>query len=93
LWCDKELEDKIKLRYYTKVVNRNLEDQKYLLVLTSAKRKINIAKIRKKSHELHSEIESWTIPKTLWDIRIYHLCDTKRVENENHFPLECPAYT
>jgi hypothetical protein len=45
MWCDKELEDKRKLRYYKEVVNPNLEDQKYLLVLTSAKKKINIAKI------------------------------------------------
>jgi hypothetical protein len=45
LWCNKELEDKRKLRYYKEVVNPNLEDQKYLSVLTSAKKKINIAKI------------------------------------------------
>jgi hypothetical protein len=31
LWCDKELEDKRKLRYYKEVINPNLEDQKYLL--------------------------------------------------------------
>jgi hypothetical protein len=55
LWCDKELEDKRKLRYYKEVINPNLEDQKYLSVLTSVKKKINIAKIRTNSHELHSE--------------------------------------
>jgi hypothetical protein len=64
LWCDKELEDKIKLRYYKEVINPNLEDQKYLFVLTSVKKKINIAKIRTNSHELHSETGHWTIPKT-----------------------------
>jgi hypothetical protein len=30
LWCNKELEDKRKLRYYKEVINPNLEDQKYL---------------------------------------------------------------
>jgi hypothetical protein len=39
LWCDKELEDKRKLRYYKEVVNPNLEDQNYLFVLTSVRRK------------------------------------------------------
>jgi hypothetical protein len=93
LWCDKELEDKIKLRYYKEVVNPNLEDQKYLSVLTSVKKRINIAKIRTNSHELHSETGHWAIPKTPWQERICHLCDTKRVEDEKHFLLECPVYT
>jgi hypothetical protein len=31
--------------YYKKVVNPNLEDQKYLFVLTNLKRRINITKI------------------------------------------------
>jgi hypothetical protein len=56
--------DKRKLRYYKEVVNPNLEDQNYLSVLKSAKKKINIAKIRTNSHELHSEIGHWTTPKT-----------------------------
>ena len=52
---DKELEEKINLRYYNEVIDPNLEDKKYLFVLTSAKKKISIVKIRTKSHELHSE--------------------------------------
>jgi hypothetical protein len=74
------------------VVNPNLEDQNHLSVLKSAKKKINIAKIRTKSHELDSETGRWTTPKTLWDERIGYLCDTKRVENEKHFLLDCRAY-
>jgi len=70
IWCDKELEDKRKLRYYKEVVNPNLEDQKYLFVLTNIKKRINIAKIRTNSHELHSETWHWTIPKTPWHERI-----------------------
>jgi hypothetical protein len=50
MWCDKELEEKRKLRYYKDVINPNLEDQNYLSVLTSVKKKINIAKIRTNSH-------------------------------------------
>jgi hypothetical protein len=93
MWCNKELEGKIKLRYYKEVINPNLEDKKYLSVLTSVKKKINIAKIRTNSHELHSETGHWSIPKTPWDERVCHLCDTKRVEDEKHFLLECPTYT
>jgi len=40
-----------KLRYYKEVINSNLEDQKYHSILTSSKKKINIAKIRTNSHE------------------------------------------
>jgi hypothetical protein len=39
MWCDKELEEKIKLRYYKDVINPNLEDQNYLFVLSSVKKK------------------------------------------------------
>ena len=75
------------------MVNPNLEDQKYLSILTNIKKGINIVKIKTSSHVLHSETRRWTIPKTPWKERIYHLCETKRVEDEKHFLLECPAYT
>ena len=84
IWYDKELEEKRKLRYYKNVINPNLEDQNYLFGLPSVNKKINIAKIRIDSHELHSETEYWSIPKTPWDERVCHLCDTKKVEDENH---------
>ena len=32
MWCDKELEEKIKLRYYKDVINPNLEDQICLFI-------------------------------------------------------------
>ena len=54
MWCDKELEEKIKLRYYKDVINPNLEDQTYLFVLPSVKKKLSIARIRTNSHQLHS---------------------------------------
>ena len=59
MWCDKELEEKIKLRYYKYLINPNLEDQNYLSVLTSVKKKMSIAKIRTNSHEPHSETGHW----------------------------------
>jgi hypothetical protein len=93
MWCDKELEEKRKLRYYKDVINPNLEDQNYLSVLSSVKKKISIVKIRTNSHKLHSETGRWSIPKTPWDERVCHLCDTKKVEDEKHFLLDCPAYT
>ena len=91
--CEKESREKIKLRYYKEVINPNLEDKKSLSIFTSVKKKINISKIRTNSHELHSEIGHWSITKTPWDERLYHICDTKRVEDENHFLLYCLAYT
>jgi hypothetical protein len=92
MWCDKELEEKIKLRYYKDVINPNLEYKNYLSILPSGRKKIIIAKIRTNSHELHSETQSWSIPKKPWDEKMCHLCDTKKVEDETHFLLDCRAY-
>ena len=76
------------------MLNPNLEYQKYLSILTSVNKRINISvKIRTNYHEVHSEIEHCTIPKAPWKKIIYHLCDTKRVEDEKHFLLEFPRYT
>ena len=85
MWCEKELEKKRKLRYYKDVINPNLEDHNYLSILPSVKKKISIAKIRTNSHELHSEIGRWSIPKTPWDERVCHLCDTKMLKMKNTF--------
>ena len=62
LWYEKYLKAKRNLRYYKLVKNPTLEDQKYLFVLTSSKKKINIAKIRMNSHDLHSETDHWIVP-------------------------------
>jgi hypothetical protein len=85
MWCDKQLEEKTKLMYYKDVINPNLEDQNYLYILPSVKKKISIAKIRTNSHELHSEFGRWSIPKTPWDESVCHLCDTKKVEDAKNF--------
>ena len=66
LWCEENLVVKRKLRYYKEiinhklryykeVINHELEDQKYLFAVTSSWKKINIAKIRTNSHEIHRE--------------------------------------
>ena len=81
MWCEKDLDSKRKLRYYTEVVNPTLEDQKYLYVSTSSKKKTNIAKIRVNSHELHSETVRWTVPKTPWIERICHLYENMNIED------------
>ena len=92
--CEENLAVKRKLRYYKEVINHiNLEDQKYLLVVTNSRKKINIAKIRMTSHELHSETRRWSIPKTPWAERICHLCESISIEDENHFLLEHLTYT
>ena len=93
MWCEKDLHDKRKLRYYKEVINPTLEDQKYLFVLTSSRKKINIAKIRMNSHELYSETGRWTVPKTPWVERICRLCENRNIEDENHFFLKCTTYT
>ena len=64
-----------------------MEDQKYLSIVTISRKKINIVKIRTNSHELHSEIGHWSIPKTPWEERDFHLCESMSVEDENHFLL------
>ena len=92
MWCEKDLGIKRKLRSYKEVINPTLEDQKYLSALTSSKRKINIAKIRTNSHELHSETGRWAVPKKLRMERLCHLCENTNIEDENHFLLECFAY-
>ena len=63
MWCEKDLEDKVKLRYYKEVINPTLKDQKYLSLLTSSKKKNNIAKIRTNSHELYSKTGRWEFLK------------------------------
>ena len=73
-----------KLRYYKEVINPNLEDHKYLSVVTSSRKKINIAKIRANSHELQSETWRWSIPKTPWVERVFHLCESMGGDDENH---------
>ena len=84
---------KRKLRYYKAIINLNLEDQKYLSVVTSSWKKIIIVKIRINSHEIHSKTGHWSLPKTPWVERVCHLCDFMSVEDENHSLLECPSYT
>jgi len=93
MWCGKDLEEKRKLRYYKDVMNPNLEDQNYLFFFPSVKKKIIIVNIRTNSHEHYSETGRWSIPKIPWDERVYHLYDTKKVEEGKHFLLDCPAYT
>ena len=80
----KKLEGKRKLRYYKEVINRNLANQNYLFVFTSAKNKMNIANIRTNYHDLLSETGHWLIPKTPQEKRVCHLCDTKKIKDENH---------
>jgi hypothetical protein len=84
MWFDKELQEKIKLSYYKDVINPNLEDQNYLSIFTSLKKKISVAKIRTNCHEIHSETRHWSIPKMPWDEILCHLCDNNKVEYENH---------
>ena len=73
LWCEENLAVKRKLRYYKEAINPNLEDHKYLLVVTSSQKKINISKIKMNYHELHSETWHWYIPKTPWTKRVWGL--------------------
>ena len=42
LWCEENLVVKRKLRYYKEVIIPNLEDQKYLSVVTSSWKKIGL---------------------------------------------------
>lgn len=85
LWSDKDLEGKMKLRYYKEVINSPLANQNYLFVLTSAKKKTIIGKIKINSRELQSETSCWFIPKISWGEINCLLCHTKRVKYKNIF--------
>ena len=96
LWEDEELEGKRNLKYYKEVSNPTLDNQNYLSVLSSNKKKMNISKIRTNSHELRSETKWWAIPKTPWNDRIYQIWDSKQVEDcstlthiRSQFPTIC----
>ena len=45
------------------------------------------------SHKLHSETSHWEVPKIPWVERLCHLCENMNIGDENHFLIECPAYT
>ena len=64
LWDVKDLEGKRKLISYKEVINPTLENHNYLSILTSSKKKMNIAKIGTNSYDLRSEIGRWSTPKT-----------------------------
>jgi len=51
-----------------------------------------IIKLRTNSHELHSEVGRWTIPKEPWDRRICKLCNLNAIEYETHFLLIFSLY-
>lgn len=85
LWSDEELEGKIKLRYCNEVINPTPANQNYLYILTNAKKRMNITRIRANSHELQSETRSLYIPRIPLDETICLLCDTKRFSYEKNF--------
>ena len=62
-WCEENVVLKRKLRYYKEVINPNLEDQKYISVVTISQKKVKITNIGTNSHELHRETGRWYIPK------------------------------
>ena len=93
MWDDKELEGKRKLRYYKGVINSTLDTHNYLSMLSINKKKMNIANIKTNSHELRSDTGWWSIPKTPSNDRICQICDSKQVEDEKHFLLDCPTLT
>ena len=87
MYDDKDLKGKRKVRCYKEVINPTLDNQNYLSVLINTKKKMKIARITTHSHELRSETRKWSTPKTLWEDRICHIFDTKKVEDEKHFFL------
>lgn len=54
---------------------------------------MKISNIITNSRELQSETRILCIPMTPWDERVFHLYDTKRVEDKKHFLLDFPGLT
>ena len=87
MWCDKELVGKRKLRYWSSLIQKI---KNYLSILKIENKKINIAKIRTKSHKVHSETGHWRTPKTPSDERICYLCDTKQKMKNTSYWISLP---
>ena len=43
------------------------------------------SEIRMNSQKHHSEIGHWSIPKTPWAERVFHLCESMSIDNEITF--------
>ena len=65
LWSDKVLEGERKLIYDREVINPMVANQNYLYVLTNAKKRRNMKRIRTNSHELRSELGIGLFPRFL----------------------------
>ena len=75
------------------MINHDMEDQIFLSIFTRVEKNINISSnLRSNSSYLHTETRHCRIPKMLWVERTSHRDETKRVEDEKHFLLNCPAY-
>jgi hypothetical protein len=80
------------MTHYKEAFNSKLEYQNYLFTIVSFKKKINIAKIRTNSPEIHDEIERWIRPRTPWKERICKVCNFIKAEDEKLCLLERTTY-
>ena len=79
-----------KLDLYSRV-KEGFEVQKYLSLPKFKDRQI-ISKLLCSSHKLRIETGRWKQDETLREERICKICQTNKVEDEDHFIMECPAY-
>jgi hypothetical protein len=78
---------------HSKIINPKLEDQNYLSIVGSLKKKIKIVKIRTNSRELHTGTRCWITPKTPWEQRLCQFYNTKKEDDGKHFLLDFSSYT
>ena len=93
LWSDKELGEKRKLRYYKEVIDPIVANHNYISILMCTKKRMNISRIKTIFHDLWSKTRLCSIPKIPCHERICLLCESKRVEYEKYFLLDCTTLT
>ena len=86
---NKNTNQKNKLRTY-RLLKKNCLYENYLSIVTNAKHRAALTKLRISAHNL--EIETGRYKKIPSSSRKCTVCDQNKVEDEMHFLLECKLY-
>lgn len=85
-------DDNPKLRTF-KLFKTEFKLENYLTKIKNLNHSLALARFRISSHNLRIETGRYDQPKTPPENRICNYCDTRSVESEIHFILDCPLYT
>ena len=85
-WAEELCDVDIKLRMY-RTIKHTFGRELYIDLVSDARYKVAITKIRTSSHPLEIERDRHTNPKTPVHLQLCQIC--KEVEDEMHFPIFC----